>query len=53
MKILSEKQLPSGDYELECEFTEVEVQILLNYAVVNILKSQLKRANRKRKKKET
>lgn len=50
MKILSEKQLPSGDYQLDCEFTDEEVKILLNYAVVNILKEQLKKEKKGKKK---
>jgi hypothetical protein len=51
MKILSEKQLPSGDYQLDCEFTEEEIQMFIQYAFVNILKDTIKREKRKEKKK--
>jgi len=47
MKILSEKQLPSGDCQLDCEFTDEEIQILLNYAIVDILKKQIKKGKKK------
>ena len=50
MKILSEKQLPSGDYQLDCEVTDEEVQILLNYAIVDILKKQVKKGKKRKKK---
>lgn len=50
MKILSEKQLPSGDWELDCEFSQEELNILLSYAVVDILKKQLKRDKKRNKK---
>jgi hypothetical protein len=38
MKIISEKKLPNGDSEFECDFTKEEVNILLSYAVNRILK---------------
>ena len=41
MELISEKELPSGDYELEFEFTEEEIHLLLNYALKRIIKEQL------------
>jgi hypothetical protein len=52
MKILAEKQLANGDYQLDCEFTDEEVQVLLNYAVVNILKEQIKNEKKIQRKKK-
>jgi hypothetical protein len=52
MKILSEKQLPSGDYELTCDFSDQEIQMLVQYAFVNILKDMVKREKRKEKRNE-
>lgn len=43
MKILSEKQLPSGDWELDCEFADEEVHLLINYAFNRILKEQIEK----------
>ena len=45
MKILKVYE-PEGDEKcvrMDCEFEEDEVEILLSYAVTNILKDQLKR----------
>ena len=42
MEILETKDNSDGSCTLECEFTEEEVQILLNYAVNKILKEQIK-----------
>jgi hypothetical protein len=50
MKILAEKKLPSGDWELDCEFSQEELNILLSYAVNRILKKQLKLEKKKGKK---
>jgi hypothetical protein len=50
MKILSEKQLSSGDWELECEFSQEELNMLLSYAVVDILKKHLKQDKKRSKK---
>jgi hypothetical protein len=44
MKILSDKKLPSGEYQLECVFTEEEIQFLINYAVNDILKRHIEQA---------
>lgn len=52
MKVLSEKKLSSGDYELDCEFTDYEVQFLINYAVNAILKKQVKELKKKKKEKK-
>lgn len=42
MEILEIKENDDGSCTMECEFLEVEVQLLLNYAVNKILKEQIK-----------
>jgi len=41
MKIDELKELEDGSCELDCEFTEEEIKILLNYAVNNLLKEKM------------
>lgn len=50
MKILSERQLPSGDWELDCEFSQEELNILVSYALVKLLKKQIKKEKKRHKK---
>ena len=43
MKVISEKELPSGEYELEFDFSEEEIDLLVTYAVEKILEEQLEK----------
>lgn len=42
MEILEIKENEDGSCDMECKFTEEEVNLLLNYAVVNILREKIK-----------
>jgi len=42
MEILEIKENKDGSCNVECEFTEEEIQELLSYAVNDILKKQIK-----------
>jgi len=42
MEILNIKDRDDGYCELDCEFTDEEIKILINYAVNNILKERIK-----------
>lgn len=43
MKVISMKELDNGMCELDCEFTEEERDILIEFAVNRILEEQLKK----------
>lgn len=42
MEILKITENKDGTCDMECEFTQEEVELLLNYAVNNILKEKIK-----------
>lgn len=49
MKILSEKEEDNGTYTLDVEFEDGELNMLVNYAVNDILKKQVESEERKGK----
>ena len=49
MKFISEKQLPSGDWLWDVDFEEGEIQMLVNYAVNDILKKYLEENEKEEK----
>ena len=50
MKILSEKENKDGSVTFEMDFEEEEIQILLQYAVVNILREHVDKESKSAKK---
>ena len=40
MKILSEKELPEGDYLMECDFDDEEYKIIANLVLKKYLKNE-------------
>lgn len=51
MKVIRVTDLPDGGAEVECEFTNKEVQLLVEHAVTSILKEYLAKEEKKTPKK--
>ena len=49
MKFISEKQLPNGDWLWDVDFEEGEIEMLVNYAVNDILKKYLEENEKEEK----
>jgi len=47
VEIKNIKDLDDGRCELDCEFTNKEIKILINYAVTNLLKEMIEREEAK------
>ena len=43
MEVLNIKDKDDGSCELDCEFTDEEIKILLNYAIINIIREYIKK----------
>jgi len=43
MKVLSERKLKGGMVEFKCDFTQKELEILVSYAMSDILRKQIAR----------
>ena len=51
MNVIKVTDLPSGGAELECEFTEEEIHVFVEYAVISILNEYTAREKEKTPKK--
>jgi len=43
MNVLDIKENYDGSCKLDCEFTDEEVKLLLNYAIINIIREYIKK----------
>jgi len=47
MNVLDIKDKDDGSCELDCEFTDEEVKLLLNYAIVDIIREYVEKEDMK------